>query len=118
MSLLDQEYCRLANEQLERERIAAPPLPQIERPCPARGIITEREKQRLANIETRAKATGMSTITKVIATEPFMGGRREIVYRATFHPDGCQLWEILAGPPQQEPAKKKATIVNGVLTWS
>ena len=124
MSLLDQEYCRIVNEQMERERLAAPPRTQPEYPCPARGIITDREKQRLAQIEIRAKASGTPVITLVRATEPFMGGRREIRYRATFHPDGGVLWENLTGMPpaplpvQQAPSKKKATIVNGVLTWT
>jgi hypothetical protein len=119
MSLLDQEYCRIANEQMERERLAAPPRIQPEYPCPARGIIDEREKQRLSRCESMAKATGTPVITLVRATEPFMSGRRDIRYRATFHPDGGVLWENLAGtPPPQAPAKKKATIVNGVLTWT
>ena len=59
----------------------------------------------------------MTNITMVNATEPFMNGRREIVYRATFYPDGTQLWETLTVPPptQQAPAKKRM-IVNGVLS--
>jgi len=119
MSLLDQEYCRLANEQMERERLAAPPRIQPERPCPPRGSITEREKQGLARLEVQAKTIGTAVITMVKATEPFVGRRRQIVYRATFHTDGGQLWENLTDSPQsQAPAKKKATIVNGVLTWA
>lgn len=119
MSLLDQEYCRIANEQMERERLAAPPPAQVEnRPGPPRGIITEREKQRLVRIEARAKTTGMANITMVNATEPFMNGYRKIVYRVTFLPDGSQLWEILTCPPapMPMPPAKKRMIVNGVLS--
>ena len=114
-----EELCRLNNEQMERESLAAPPPAQVEnRPGPPHGIITEREKQRLVRIETRAKTTGMANITMVNATEPFMNGYRKIVYRVTFHPDGSQLWEILTCPPapMSMPPAKKRMIVNGVLS--
>ena len=92
---------------------------------PPVGIIDEREKQRLVGCETMAKATGTPVVTIVRAEMKFRGGQSFRDYRATFHPNGDHLWVYVltykqweALEAQQVPAKKKATIVNGVLTWA
>jgi hypothetical protein len=141
MSLLDQEYCRLANEQMERERMVeswrVAALTDEER----RNEQFERDLCRLRNNNHRPRALLFNeerlkeideyatakwrrlNPEKASASDAVWAGIRAAheadVEKERVRPD-IHIQSAARRRPQvhDAPAKKKATIVNGVLTWA